>query len=308
MKVARAQLAPRFGTDVVARIAQFTGETFEPISPRVPADPDRAGRIFVEPIRAPGDIQATLADLLEKLCARLAEKGRGARRLDFCLYRIDGSVASATVGTSLPALDPRHLANLFAEKLERLDPGLGADAASLSAVVTEPFGARQIRAAFSAGADPVAATAAELAPLVDRLDNRLGRGAVVRLEPAESHVPERAVVRRPALTPLPAKAQWRGLTRPVRLFAQPEPVDASAEDADRAPVAFRWRHTEHRVARAEGPERIGGEWWRRDSRGARDARDYYRVEDSAGQRFWLFREGAHQASGRQAWFVHGLFA
>jgi protein ImuB len=306
MDVARAQLAPRFGVDVVARIAQFTGETFEPISPRVPADPDRAGRVFAEPIKAPGDIQATLAALLEKLCARLAEKGRGARRLDFCLYRIDGSVASITVGTGLPALDPRHLANLFAEKLERLDPGLGADAASLAAVVTEPFGARQIRAAFNAGADPVAATATVLAPLVDRLDNRLGRGAVVRLEPAESHVPERAVARRPALVPAAAKTEWRDLPRPVRLFALPEPVDANAEEPDRAPIAFRWRQVEHRVARAEGPERIGGEWWRRDARGERDARDYYRVEDSAGQRFWLFREG--QSAGRQAWFVHGLFA
>ncbi|MGE0273179.1 MAG: DNA polymerase Y family protein [Alphaproteobacteria bacterium] len=306
MKVARAQLAPRFGTDVVARIAQFTGETFEPISPRVPADPDRAGRIFAEPIRAFGDIEATLKDLLQKLCDRLAEKGRGARRLDFSLYRIDGSVASITVGTGLPALDPRHLADLFAEKLQRLDPGLGADAASLSAVVTEPFGARQIRAAFNAGAAPVAATATVLAPLVDRLDNRLGRGAVVRLEPAESHVPERAVTRRPALAPAAAKTPWRDLPRPVRLFALPEPVDANAEEPDRAPIAFRWRQTEHRVARAEGPERIGGEWWRRDARGERDARDYYRVEDSAGQRFWLFREG--QAAGRQAWFVHGLFA
>jgi protein ImuB len=92
----------------------------------------------------------------------------------------------------------------------------------------------------------------------------------------------------------------------VRLFALPEPVDANAEEPDRAPITFRWRQTEHLVARAEGPERIGGEWWRRDTRGARDARDYYRVEDSAGQRFWLFREG--HAVGRQAWFVHGLFA
>lgn len=308
MKVARAQLAPRFGQDVVTRLAQLTGESFEPISPRVPADPDRAGRVFAEPIRAPGDIQATLTDLLQKLCDRLAEKGRGARRLDFCLYRIDGSVASVTVGTSLPALDPRHLADLFAGKLERLDPGLGADAASLSAVVTEPFGARQVRAAFSAGGDPVAATAGILAPLVDRLDNRLGRGAVVRLEPAQSHVPERAVARRPALAPAAAKAAWRAVPRPVRLFAQPEPVDAHAAATDQAPITFRWRQAEHRVARAEGPERIGGEWWRRDSRGERDARDYYRVEDSAGQRFWLFREGGARSRGRQAWFVHGLFA
>ena len=40
------------------------------------------------------------------------------------------------------------------------------------------------------------------------------------------------------------------------------------------------------------------------------ARDYYRVEDEAGRRYWLFRDGLYE-DGRgntPDWFVHGLFA
>ena len=97
--------------------------------------------------------------------------------------------------------------------------------------------------------------------------------------------------------------------RPVRLFAPPEPVEAAWLLPDDPPFRFTWRRRAHRVRRADGPERIAEEWWTSDganlSPGA--IRDYYRVEDDEGRRFWLFRAGL-SGEPPPRWFVHGLFA
>ena len=62
------------------------------------------------------------------------------------------------------------------------------------------------------------------------------------------------------------------------------------------------------MLRADGPERITGEWWRRSSELAA-VRDYWTVEIEDGRRFWLFRQGdgADRATGGLAWFLHGFF-
>ncbi len=328
----RAALVARFGAGVARRLDQAFGRDFEPLAPELPADPDRLRAAFAEPVRDREAIAAILDDLLAKLCARLVEKGRGARRLDFTLYRTDGTTAVASVGTSQPAAEPRHLARLFAEKLDRLDPGFGADVIALAAPLSEPFAPVQTTFARGAGA-PQAGT---LAPLVDRLDNRLGAGAVARLSPIDSHLPERAVARRapfaltPPTTTTPDKAAARAPhartgartpppwpargPRPLRLFDPPEPVDAVAPVPDDPPVMFRWRRVLHRVARADGPERIAPEWWRAPKAEASDVgaaaaatRDYYRVEDTEGRRFWLYRHGLFRPGAAPAWFMHGLF-
>jgi protein ImuB len=151
------------------------------------------------------------------------------------------------------------------------------------------------------GTDP-----AELAALIDRLANRLGSDALYRLMPQESHIPERATRPVPALAP-PTGAGWDPeRQRPVRLLPRPEPIEAMAQVPDDPPFFFRWRRLEHRVRRADGPERICGEWWR--GAGAAEAlRDYYRVEDEAGRRFWLYRSGFYRPDAAR-WFLHGFFA
>ena len=95
--------------------------------------------------------------------------------------------------------------------------------------------------------------------------------------------------------------------RPIRLFARPLPIDVTAALPDAPPVLFRWRRVLHRIVRAEGPERIGPEWWRNVSEGG-ETRDYYRVESEAGLRFWVFREGAYGGGSLPRWYLHGLFA
>ena len=57
----------------------------------------------------------------------------------------------------------------------------------------------------------------------------------------------------------------------------------------------------------KAPERIACEWWR-DGRGGH-SRDYFRVEDDQGYRFWMFRLGLFEReTGNPKWFMHGIFA
>ena len=94
--------------------------------------------------------------------------------------------------------------------------------------------------------------------------------------------------------------------RPPRLFEKPEPVEAIAAVPDGSPLRFKWRRATHEVAAYEGPERIAPEWWRPGTDGV--TRDYYRVEDAQGRRFWIFRAGLYGEGGEPGWFLHGLFA
>jgi protein ImuB len=161
------------------------------------------------------------------------------------------------------------------------------------------------------GGEGASADIAALALLVDRLGNRLGLANIHRLGPRQSYLPERAVAILPALD-APATKTWpAGAARPVRLLAPPEPVEAMAPVPDDPPLMFRWRRLHHRVRHADGPERIAGEWWRNPASrlgGPGDIRDYYRVEDMDGRRFWLFRAGLYQPDQPAHWFVHGVFA
>jgi protein ImuB len=80
------------------------------------------------------------------------------------------------------------------------------------------------------------------------------------------------------------------------------------EVPDGPPHRFRWRRTQHDVIRFEGPERIAAEWWHQ-TQGAGLTRDYYRVEDARGRRFWVFRHGLYDREKPDPrWYVHGLFA
>jgi protein ImuB len=174
---------------------------------------------------------------------------------------------------------------------------------ALAAPVTEPLSASQVALMDDSG------TTSDLATLVDRLAGRLGLAGVIRLAPRESHVPERSVTTVPALAPR-AGIPWRtDMARPPRLFPRPEPVEAMAMVPDAPPLRFDWRGRPHRVARAEGPERIAAEWWREiQVPDSNNWRDYYRVEDDSGTRFWLYRHGPYGPEGQAKWYLHGVFA
>jgi protein ImuB len=326
MAMPRAALARRFGDTVAKRLDQALGELPEPLSPLGETPTRRVRLSFAEPIADPADLARAAERVAEDLVTRLAREGMGARRLDLGFHRVDGRVEHIRIGTARPSRDPVHLAKLLTGKLDTVDPGLGVEDVILAAFAVEKLAPEQL------GIDG-GATAGDTASLFDRLGARLGLDALARLEPRASHIPEQASVtaavdgrihpphppRRSAmgLLPLPPEGR-RGPPgpkppRPVRLFAPPEPVEAFWVLPDDPPFRFTWRHRTHRIAQADGPERIAEEWWRPDGQlidGDGDPgaiRDYYRVEDEAGRRFWLFRAGL-PSDPPPRWFVHGVFA
>ncbi|HYD99990.1 MAG TPA: DNA polymerase Y family protein [Alphaproteobacteria bacterium] len=294
----RAALARRFGPAPVRRLDQAFGDLFEPIAPRRPVAPHSVRLAFAEPVSAPSDIAGGLHHLLERLCAGLAAAGQGARRVDFALHRADGRIQRCEVGTARPLRRPAALLRLFAEKVQRLDPGHGIDVMVLAAPVTEALAASQ------PGLEEDAATAEGLAELVDRLSNRCG--PVRRPAPRASWWPERAVAWRPALEGAADGPAWPGdRLRPPRLLPSPEPIQVTAPVPDDPPLLFVWRGVPHRVRAAEGPERLAPEWWR--DGGPEAPRDYYRVEDQDGRRYWLYRLGLYSPGVEVPWYLHGFF-
>jgi protein ImuB len=310
MEIPRAPLGRRFGAQTLMRLDQALGRAAEALSFRRPPTPWVARLAFFEPISAPEDMARVTEDVTAKLCARLEAEGQGARRFEIAFHRVDGKALPVVVGLSLAGRDARRVARLFQPKLETVDPGFGVESVTICAYAVEPVSGRQAR--IDAGLD--AAVEDGLAPLVDRLVNRLGPERVWRAAPVESHVPELAVRRDAALGASPSQAApWdREAPRPVRLFRRPEPLEqVFALLPDDPPRQFRWRGRLHEVRRAEGPERIGEEWWRREigEVSVTHVRDYYRVEDQEGARFWLFRAGLYgDPDVSPKWWLHGVFA
>jgi protein ImuB len=326
LRLPRDGLATRFGDALTRRLDQALGSAAEPISPRPPQPGWRVALSFPEPLGRVEAIVAATERLVDALCVRLAEAGRGARRLELALFRSAGRIDYVTVGTSRPSRDARHLMRLVAERLDRLptppeDPygnvETAIDCLTLTALASEPLTAAQtvLAGGVAGGAanDPAA-----LGALVDRLAGRLGADAVIRLDAVASHLPERAQRAAPAIampaarsaTPLP---QRPAQPRPPRLLPRPEPIEATAPVPDDPPLLFRRGGRVHRIVRAEGPERLAPEWWcdaAGDADPAAATRDYYRVEDSDGRRFWLYREGLYTGAADTPlprWYLHGMF-
>jgi protein ImuB len=309
----RAGLARRFrsemGLTLVRRLDQALGLEAEPLKPERPAADYRVWQAFAEPLLEAEGVAYALPALAEALCAQLEQDGQGARTLALDAFRTDGRVVRLAAGLSAPSRTPAHLLRLIKEKgIESLDLGFGADALMLSALVAEPLAGRQAELE----GDPRLQGADALAGLIDRLQAKLGEGAVTRPEGVESHLPERSERYVPAgPRPPPSAAAPPLRPRPLVLLDPPEPVEALAELPDAAPSRFTWRRVAHRVAKAQGPERLSPEWWRPDPRAGARTRDYYAVEDESGRRYWLFREGLYdRVEGEDRlpqWWIQGAW-
>lgn len=301
----RGALTERFGEDVIERIDQALGHDDEPISPTGPAPCFETRLTFSDPLVTAEGLARAVQNLLANLCQDLAKAGQGARRLTLTCRRVDGAAQALTIGTSRPLRDPRHLARLFQEKLAEIAPGFGIEIMAMTAEGIAPLTAAQYdwHGADNTGEEN------DLAALVDRLGNRFGFRHIARLVPQESWLPERAVTLHPPLT-APKLYGWpEGRARPLRLLSRPEVIDAVALTPDDPPRLFRWRGQSHAVRSADGPERLSAEWWQDKSQAShQQTRDYYRVEDRHGRRFWLYREGLYTQSGAPPrWFLHGFF-
>jgi protein ImuB len=299
----RAPLVRRFGPSVLRLLDQALGVTFEPIRPWLPAEAVQHRTTFVEPLITAEALGVAIDRLVALACADLRRQGLGASRVDVLFERVDGGVQGVRIGTARPSRDDAHLSHMLRERLETVEPGFGIEAARLVVALAGPLAPEQAATSADAAVRP-----ADIPRLVDRIGNRLGAGRVFRVAPTESDVPERSQRRVPPLE-RPQGAAWpTALPRPVRIFAPPHPVEALAALPDRPPAAFTWARVRRRVRRADGPERITGEWWLRDAE-THAVRDYWQVEDEEGHRYWLFRrgDGERPHTGDLRWFLHGLF-
>lgn len=301
--IPRLSLARRFNraelsSNPLLRLDQAMGRLAEPVSSKDAPEPVRAIVRLPEPIQDP---TAYIAELCEGVCSQLAKRSQGCRRLHLRIFRTDGDVAGVSAATSRPSRDPVHLARLFEGKLEKIDPGFGFDLIALNADGIEGFEELQT------GLDGERENGLTLPQLIDRLSARFGARAVSRPIAFESHIPERAERKVAALNETQV-----GITtlreRPVRILQAPEEIRVIYAVPEGPPAQFIWRRQTLKVVRYAGPERIAPEWWH-DLPGTR-LRDYYKVEDARGQRFWLYRDGHHEdgRGGDPRWFLHGIFA
>ncbi len=316
----RGPLTTRFNDKILYRLDQMLGNVEEPILPQKSNSIYYARVAFAEPIGHMKDVSSALKQLLKELCLILEKKGLGVRRLKLTIFRVDNTRAELEIGTSQASRDQNHLDFLFRNDLQALDPGFGIEVLILATTETNPLTARQTGFTEETRLQKSEA----YAKLIDRLVGRLGTNNVVHIHPIESHLPECAnkalsIVKMPPpnnlwIDILGGCGSYQHPARPIQLLQKPLPIDVIAPTPGSPPVMFLWRKRQHKVMRAEGPERISPEWWKSaklqtESKPlTRETRDYYRLEDQNGNRYWIYREGLHHRNNFLKWYLHGFFA
>ncbi|MDB5533954.1 MAG: nucleotidyltransferase [Hyphomicrobiales bacterium] len=308
-------LAARFGDDLLARLRRVLGFEDIRITPRRSPPACMAERHFAEPIARTSDIEATLTRLMTQMADLLHKRGEGGRYFEASFFRSDGQVTRIAVETGRPVRDPKVILRLYRERLEALDdpldPGFGFDLIRFTVPLAEPLDEAQV------SLDGRINEEGDVADLIDRLVARFGRDRVQRFIARDTHDPQRTAFAVPAtyesgkatasVLNWPVPELHEPPLRPLQLFDPPQPIETTAEAPDGPPRRFLWRRSWHEVVLAEGPERIAPEWWRRES--GTPTRDYYRVEDINGRRFWLFRAGPYKnPPDKTLWYLHGVFA
>jgi protein ImuB len=286
------------------RLDQLLGRVPEPLLPVVAQPMPLVQRRLMEPIRHRTLLDQVLGDLAQDLERELEARGQGARRIAFGLWRVDGEVLIRRLELAAATRDPAHITRLFAGKLEGIDAGFGIEMVRLHASWCEPLSLSQ--ADIEAAAEAHGTT---LAACIDRLTARLGAQAVTRAVPHASHLPERGQRWQAPLAPEPtSQGALIFHERPLKLLDKSEGIAVLYAAPDGSPQRFRWRGEVRDVVRVEGPERIAPEWWR--ERSSARLRDYYRIEDAAGRRYWIYRCGmaGDGRGGAPDWFLQGLYA
>jgi protein ImuB len=294
-KIPRRSLAARFGSTLLWRLDQVFHQAEDSLTPWRPPAPYRASRILADPISTVGAVEYVLRDLLQEICARLEKNHLGSRHMDLACYRVDGTVDRCEVRTSKPTRSVTHLIRLFGGRLDTLRSGFGFETLVVSVLGTEALDPTQLSFLQMNSVEDEES----FDTLVDRFGMKLGFHEVNRIQVRESFLPEQAVEFRPATAPSISSAKWPAhRVRPIRLIDPPMRIEVSILIPSEAPVQFFIGHQKHRIVRSEGPERLTAEWWREKS-ACWGQRDYYRIEDNSGLRFWIFRDSSDQ------WFLHG---
>ncbi|WP_184546176.1 Y-family DNA polymerase [Mucilaginibacter sp. FT3.2] len=296
----RPVLRRRFGDEFLLRLGQALGHENEMIQPLRPIAPYEERLPCLEPISTKTGIEIAIKCLLETLCKRLRDEGKGLRSAILKCYCIDGRLEKAEVGTNRATYNTSHLFKLFELKIDTIEPSLGIELFTLEAPKVEEI--EPLQEALWAGKPSLDNLG--VAELLDRLAGKVGADTIHRYLPDEHHWPERSIKPSSSLHEQPAIAWGVSKPRPTQLLARPELIEVSAPVPDYPPMLFRYKGRVHHIKKSDGPERIEREWWLESGQ----HRDYYNVEDEDGQRYWLFRLGHYAGGQSDQWFIHGFFA
>jgi protein ImuB len=297
--IPRPSLRKRFGQHFLSQIDKALGVELEILTPVLQVEPYQERLPCLEPIITAKGIEIALQELLKTLCSRLIQDQKGIRTATFKGYRVDGKVEQVSIETNLASQNTIHLFKLFEFKLPSIEPALGIELFVLEAPKVEEYNPKQEKMwEDSGGLEDV-----RLSELIDRLATRVGKQSIHRYVPAEHYWPERSFKRVSSLHEV-ASASWRtDKVRPLHVLKIPERIDVTAPIPDYPPMLFIHKGKLHKIIKADGPERIEQEWWIQKGQ----HRDYYRVEDEEGNRYWLFRLGHYHDKTFQ-WFLHGFFS
>ncbi len=296
----RSALRRRFGQPLLKRLDQALGHEEEPMIPVLAPGPFQERLPCLEPIVTAAGIAIALERLLDALCHRLKQEGKGLRAALLKCYRVDGKIEEVTIGTNRASNNTRHIFKLFEYKLPGIEPALGIELFILEAPKVEDVSAAQESLWERTGG----LNDMGLAELLDRIAGKIGAGHIHRYLPDEHYWPERSFKPAVDLLEKPVTTWKTDRPRPVNLLSKPEPIEVTAPIPDYPPMLFRHKGKLHKIVKADGPERIEAEWWLQECQ----HRDYYCVEDEDGQRYWLFRSGHYDVAKSYQWFIHGYFA
>lgn len=305
----RDQLSSRFGRMLLTRMDQAFGRGGEAFTAVTPPPDFCVCQDLEHPLSHRETVEQVARQLIERMAHLLAAHNAGALQMTCRFDCQEASPATVEAGLFQPSCQADHLWELLQMQLERLSlPGPVASV-QLNVIRHGPLERRQ-QVLFEA--ESTLENSRELAALVDRLAGRLGRDRVVGCHLVYDAQPELAY----RYVPLVGKKSWNKSTRrpgkkairffqeigptdrPLQLLERPLPIERSCNDDPRPPREIHYRGCRYEVARYWGPERIETGWWRRQA----VSRDYYRIETTAGERFWLYR---CLRSGR--WFLQGIF-
>lgn len=310
----RDQLRSRFGQELLLRIDQALGRIDEVIEATPPPAEFIVDQQLEHPVAKREHVEHIVDQLIQRLAHLLTAQNVGALQMACRFDCQSGAPAILQAGWFRPAHRAEHLLEIVQMHLERLLLPGAVTGIQLRVVQHAPLERRQ-RVLFDAEASLDKSW--QLAALVDRLTGRLGRQAVVRSRLHHDAQPELAYREEPLIGGKRSKAATSkrrrqptrpgALDRPLQLLERPAALDGFAAQRDPPqagpssgpPQHFHYAGRQYHVARSWGPERIETGWWRKRS----VSRDYYRVETTDGQRFWLYR-----CLRSRKWFLQGIFA
>ncbi len=300
----RAGLAARLGKEVLQRWDQATGELEEVLLPYRSPVLFQAQWDFEFPTTRQQVIEHAVQHVCHHLTQQLMARNQGA--LQVCCRLVSEACRSIVIEVGLfrPTVQTEHLFQLLRMQLEVVKLPGPVHAVHLWVPNPAPLSHGQA----SLWNDFAQPDPQQLAQLIDRLSSRLGAGAVLMTRLRARNLPEEAYTTVPLTGPgttslrssNSANRSWipQPHQRPLQLLDPPQLLEGMWVAPEGPPISFQYQGHTYHVRRHWGPERIETAWWQ----GSCVRRDYYRVECTTGNRFWLFRHLTNQC-----WFLHGQF-